>query len=122
MRLDVVAALEIGHCILVLVFEAKAERNARKQDADGKTLAAYGEWLAPRLVAGADTGLDTDALREATRAWVGEAGIKFGVLFQPLRCVLTGASGGADLFDVMALLGPDRVLRRIEAGLGRLVS
>ena len=49
-----------------------------------------------------------------------ERGIKIPVLFQPLRCVLTGAAGGPDFFDVMSLLGPDRTIRRIERGIERL--
>ena len=40
--------------------------------------------------------------------------MKFPVLFQPLRCALTGAPGGADLFDTMALLGAGSVERRIR--------
>jgi glutamyl/glutaminyl-tRNA synthetase len=41
-------------------------------------------------------------------------------LFQPLRCALTGQSGGPDLYDVMSWLGPERALRRIELGIARL--
>ena len=38
----------------------------------------------------------------------------------PERSALTGAAGGADLFDIMALLGEESVLRRIEGGIERL--
>lgn len=101
-----------------LPFDPKAERNARKQDPEGSTLLSYREWLEPRLVAGA--AIDAAALREDTRAWVGEQGLSFGALFQPLRCALTGAAGGADLFDVMGLLGRERTLARLAAGSQRL--
>ena len=43
-------------------------------------------------------------------------------LFQPLRCALTGKAGGPDLFDVIALLGPERTLARLESGISRLAS
>ena len=46
--------------------------------------------------------------------------LKFPALFQPLRCALTGAGGGPDLFDVMALLGEAATVARIERGLERL--
>ena len=41
-------------------------------------------------------------------------------LFQPLRCALTGALGGADLFDTMGLLGAAAVRARLAAALTRL--
>jgi glutamyl-tRNA synthetase len=96
-------------------WDEKAEKNARKHEAGAQVLRAYAAWLEPRL-----EPLDPDALRQATRAWVGEQGVEFPVLFQPLRCALTGAPGGADLFEVMALLGGPRTLRRLRRGLERL--
>jgi len=99
-----------------VAWDEKAERNARKHGEAGATLAAYLEWLGPRIEEGADE------LREATRSWIGERGLKFPQLFQPLRCVLTGAAGGADLFEIMALLGPDATRRRIELGIERLAG
>ncbi len=95
-------------------FDEKAERNARKHERRVETLTAYREWLAPRITEG------PDALREATRAWLAERSLKFPELFQPLRCALTGLPGGPDLFEVMELLGPERVLARLEHGARRL--
>lgn len=95
-------------------YDEQAEEGARKH-ADAKdTLATYLEWLRPRLDAGADE------LREATRAWVQERGLKLPALFQPLRCALTGMAGGPDLFEVMELLGSERTVRRIARGIERL--
>ena len=99
-----------------VTYQDKAAKNARKHADGTAVLADYLAWLRPRLA----DGVDADALRQATRAWVGERGIKFPVIFQPLRCALTGAPGGADLFDLMALLGPERIVRRIEHGIERL--
>jgi len=97
-------------------YAPKALKNARKHDAGQAVLLRYRTWLAER----AATELDVDQLREDSRAWVAQQEIGFGLLFQPLRCVLTGAAGGADLFDSIGLLGLERSLARIDQGLDRL--
>jgi glutamyl-tRNA synthetase len=99
-----------------VVFEADAEKNARKQSAAGSTLADYRTWLAERT---ADS-VDPAALREATRAWVAERGLKMPALFQPLRCALTGQAGGPDLFELIELLGREHALARIDSAIRRL--
>ena len=99
-----------------VVYEEKAEKNARKHEDRLETLGSYLEWLEPRLA----DGVDADSLRDATKAWVAERELKFPRLFQPLRCALTGMAGGADLFELMALLGPAAVLARLRSGLERL--
>jgi len=99
-----------------LVFDAKAEANARKQLGDGALVHAYLDWLRPKVAA----GVDAAALRDGTKAWLAERGAKFPALFQPLRCALTGEPGGPDLFDVMALLGSERTLTRLGHGIARL--
>lgn len=97
-------------------YEAEALKNARKQAAGLATLADYRTWLAEALAQGKSTA----ELRDATKAWVTARGIKMPVLFQPLRCSLTGQPGGPDLFDLIRLLGGDHALARIDAGLQRL--
>ena len=42
------------------------------------------------------------------------------MLFQPLRCALTGLPGGPDLFEIMDLLGQPATLDRIRSGVERL--
>ena len=97
-------------------FEEKALKGARKH-ADGReTLVAFRSWLTERL----EAQEAVDAIRAGARDWVGERGIKFPVLFQPLRCALTGKAGGPDLFDVIDLVGRDAALARIDAGLERI--
>lgn len=98
-----------------VVYDPEAEAGARRHAGRGELLAAYRDWLAPRL-----SREGPDALREATRAWLGERGQKLPALFQPLRCALTGKAGGPDLFEVMDLLGPGSVLARLDAARGRL--
>lgn len=99
-------------------YDDKALKGARKHDDGRAALEAFRAWLAERL----ECGDDTEALRAGARDWVKERGVKFPVLFQPLRCALTGMAGGPDLFDVIELLGPDASLARIDAGLERLFA
>lgn len=101
-----------------VVFEPDAEKNARKQAAGVATLTDYRVFLAESLAAGQGPA----ALRDATKAWVQARGIKMPVLFQPLRCALTGQAGGPDLFDLIDLLGGEHALARIDAGLVRLAT
>jgi len=100
-----------------LAFQPEALAAARAHAGASQTLAAYLEWLGPRL-----EPLDAAALREGTRAWVKERGVKMPALFQPLRCALTGAVGGVDVFDAMALLGGSRVRSRLAAAVSRLAA
>lgn len=97
-------------------YEDKALKNAKKHAEFATILADYLEWVRPRL----EEGFDTEALGTDTKAWISERGFKIPVLFQPLRCALSGAAGGADLFQMMALLGREKVGKRIEHGIQRM--
>ncbi|MDB5557702.1 MAG: glutamyl-tRNA synthetase [Enterovirga sp.] len=54
-------------------------------------------------------------LEAAVRAFAEETGAKLGQVAQPLRAALTGRSTSPGLFDVMAVLGRDECLARIDA-------
>jgi glutamyl-tRNA synthetase len=97
-------------------YDPEAEKAARKQPGAAATLAAYAQWLGPR-VAG---GVDAAGLREATKAWVAERGLKMPALFQPLRCALMGEVGGPDVFEALKVIGAQGAMRRVEAGARRL--
>ncbi len=99
-----------------VVYADDALAASKKHAARIDTLRAYLEWLRPRFA----NGVDANATRDATKAWVAEGGLKMPALFQPLRCALTGLAGGPDLFDAMAWLGASATLRRIEVALERL--
>jgi glutamyl-tRNA synthetase len=53
-------------------------------------------------------------LEEALRILAEQRGVGAGKLFQPLRVALTGLTVSAGIFDVLALLGRDRALARID--------
>ena len=65
------------------------------------TLAAVDTWEPPKM-------------EEALRMQAERRGVGAGKLFQPLRVALTGLSVSAGIFDVLALLGRDRALARID--------
>jgi glutamyl-tRNA synthetase len=50
---------------------------------------------------------------------VQEEGIKMGQLAQPVRVALTGRSASPGLFEVMEVLGKERVLWRLQQGVER---
>lgn len=99
-----------------VVYEEKAEANSRKHADRLQILTDYLALARPELEAGASA----ESLRAAGKAFVQENGLKFPQLFQPLRCALTGKAGGPDLFDIMAWLGAEPSIARIEKGLERL--
>jgi len=98
-----------------LSYSEDALKAVRKHAERTRTLEDYFEWVSPRL-----DPLDPAELRGATKRWAEERKLALPALFQPLRCALTGAPGGADLFDSMALLGGERVRRRIRSAIVRL--
>ncbi len=97
-------------------YEEKAEKNSRKHEARIAELEVYRDHLATLI----EFEVDAELLRADAKDWIKERNLKFPQLFQPLRCALTGKPGGPDLFDIMALLGAESTLARIDAGLRRL--
>ena len=73
------------------------------------TLAAVEPWEPP-------------VMEEALRTQAERRGVGAGKLFQPLRVALTGLTVSAGIFDVLALLGRDRALARIDDALNYLRS
>jgi glutamyl-tRNA synthetase len=64
-------------------------------------LAAAAEWTEP-------------AIESVCRATAEALGVGFGKLAQALRCALTGTTVSPGLFEVMAVLGQDETLARLE--------
>jgi len=55
------------------------------------------------------------ALEAATRAFASESGVKAGEVIAPARVALTGRKAAPGIFDVMWLLGRERVVSRLRA-------
>ena len=65
---------------------------------------------------------DHDVLEKRLRAAASELGIGAGKLFQPLRLALMGSAESPGIFDVIALLGRERSLERIDRALETLAE
>jgi glutamyl/glutaminyl-tRNA synthetase len=63
-----------------------------------------------------------DALDQAARALAKEEGVKFGDLVMPARIALTGKKVSPGIFDVIALLGRERCVRRLRDMADRVES
>jgi glutamyl-tRNA synthetase len=63
---------------------------------------------------------DAAAMEPALRGAAERMGVGAGKLFQPLRVALTGSAASPGMFDVLALLGRDRAIGRVDAALARL--
>lgn len=61
-----------------------------------------------------------DPMEERLRTLAEERGIAAGKIFQPLRVALTGLSVSPGIFDVLAMLGRDRSLARIDAAIAEV--
>ncbi len=61
-----------------------------------------------------------DELERAYRARAAETGLKTGQLFGAVRVAVTGRTAAPPLFDTLAVLGKERVLRRLRAALAAL--
>jgi len=89
---------------------ALSEKAAALLDDDARELLAR---LSARLREGQDW--TTSALEAGLKAFAEELGLGLGKLAQPLRAALTGQTTSPGIFDVLALLGRDESLARIDA-------
>lgn len=74
---------------------------------------------APHLDAMASrlSGLDDFSrkpVEDAIKAYISESGLKLGDVAQPLRLAVTGRTVSPGLFEIMEILGKERVLKRID--------
>lgn len=65
----------------------------------------------------ASPGFDEANLEPVLNAVVETLGLKFGKVAQPLRAALTGGAPSPGIYDLLVVLGRDRVLRRIDNAL-----
>jgi glutamyl-tRNA synthetase len=98
-------------------FDAKAVKKHWLKDPDG--VAERLEGIQVRL-AGAEWS--AQALEETLRGLAEETGIGAGKLFQPLRVALTGSSASPGIFDVLLLLGEEKVNKRLQKAVEALRS
>jgi len=61
-----------------------------------------------------------DSIEKAFNDIVTPKGIKLGKLAQPVRVALTGGTVSPGIFDVIEVMGRDKVIARIEAAVGMI--
>lgn len=65
---------------------------------------------------------NSETVEQTVKAWIANQGISFGKVMPPLRLMIVGDLKGPHLFDIMALLGKESCLDRIDYGLKILGS
>ncbi|MDT3778873.1 glutamate--tRNA ligase [Nitrospira sp. MA-1] len=83
--------------------------------------------IAPSLQAFADqveaeSDFSKEALEGILHGIIERQGLKMGKIAQPLRVALTGRTVSPGIYEVMALLGKERSLQRIRAGVKRTMN
>ncbi len=59
-------------------------------------------------------------LEEVTKAWIEEKGYGMGAVMNAFRLIVVGALKGPHLFDIVAIIGQEETLNRLERGLHEL--
>jgi glutamyl-tRNA synthetase len=57
---------------------------------------------------------NAEALEASVREFAEQAGVKLGAVAQPLRAAVTGRTTSPGIFDVLAVLGRDDTLARVQ--------
>ena len=65
---------------------------------------------------------DAASTESALRGLADERGESAGQLVHPVRVAVTGQAGGPSLFDLLEVLGPDRVLARMDRAVARFAE
>lgn len=105
--------VEKGTPFLADAIEYDAEAAARHLASD----AARGHLAAIREMCAATKPFTAAALEPALRALASARGAKAGALIHPTRVAVTGRAESPGIFEVLELLGRDRVLARTDAAL-----
>ncbi|HET8838564.1 MAG TPA: glutamate--tRNA ligase [Flavobacteriaceae bacterium] len=94
-------------------FDQKAAKKAWKENTSElmKEIAAIFETLAD---------FDQKNVEQVLKTWIGERGIGFGKVMQPLRLALVGTMKGPDLFHIMSCIGKKETVKRIRFAIDEL--
>lgn len=66
------------------------------------------------------TSFDADTIGTALPATAKELGVKTGVLVHPTRLACTGNTSGPSLYHLIAVIGKEKTLRRLDAAITRM--
>lgn len=91
------------------IFDEKAvQKNLLKNDILKKLLPALAEKFS------AMEGFDEKEIEDIMRAMIEEQGVKAGVLINGVRTAVTGQAVGPGIFELLAILGKERVIARLK--------
>lgn len=94
-------------------YDEKASKKAFKEDTPGILQEVRG------VIASVES-FKAAPLAGAVKGWITNKEMGFGKVMMPLRVVLVGGMRGPDVFDIMATLGKEETLARIDAALSRI--
>ena len=60
------------------------------------------------------TGYTQENLEDVFKEVMDQTGLKLGKIAQPVRVALTGKTASPGIFEIIAILGPERVIPRLE--------
>ena len=60
-----------------------------------------------------------ETLQTTVKGWITQNEIGFGKIMMPLRVALVGALEGADVFDIVYLIGKTETIKRIQTLIDR---
>jgi glutamyl-tRNA synthetase len=63
---------------------------------------------------------DSVSVESGVKQWIAKEGLSFGMVMAPLRLLIVGGLKGPHLFDIIAQIGPEETVARIEKGIGEL--
>ena len=66
------------------------------------------------------TDFSSETLESNVKSWITDAELSFGKVMPPLRLVLVGDMKGPHIFDIMAMIGKEETLNRIEKAIAVL--
>ena len=105
--LDEMADAAMFYYLDDIVYEEKAARKFLKSTALEPL-----KLLASKLESAAD--FSEKSLEDVFKAVMEKTGLKLGKIAQPVRVALTGKTASPGIFEIIAILGPARVLPRLE--------
>lgn len=95
------------------VFQEKAVKKQWKEQT-----AAYMNQVADVIASVKD--FDSQTIEETVKSWIAEQELSFGQVMPPLRLALVGAMKGPHVFDIIALIGKEQTLARIQYAITKL--
>jgi glutamyl-tRNA synthetase len=105
--LDEMADAAMFYYLDDIVYEEKAARKFLKSTALEPL-----QLLVAKLESSAD--FDEKSLEDVFKAVMEETSLKLGKIAQPVRVALTGKTASPGIFEIIAILGPKRVIPRLE--------